>query len=404
MNKTIPFPFGKGKRREQNTAGEEPSLREQMSPSELGMADMPFLLLTILLVMIGVIMVFSASYARSYAEEGKATVYFARQAIFAIVGIAAMLFFSRWNYHIWRALSIPGMGITLILLLLVLLIGTKEGGARRWIYLGFSFQPSEVAKATMIMLFATMMSSYKDRMKTFKYGVAPFAVVLGMLAILLALEPHLSAIIIIFAIGAAMMFLGGVDGKWFAAGGIVVALFVAIFLATMGYASERVTAWRDPWGDQSDTSYQIVQSLYAIGSGGLMGTGLGRGRQKYLYLPEEHNDYIFAIVCEELGFVGAMVILLLFMLLIIRGYWIAIHARDRFGALLAGGCVTHIALQTFFNIGVVTNFLPATGISLPFFSYGGTALLVQLFEMGLVLSVSRQSKNQPLAQVRRDKK
>ena len=164
----------------------------------------------------------------------------------------------------------------------------------------------------------------------------------------------------------------------------------------MGYASARIAAWRDPMSDPSDTGYQILQSLYAIGSGGLMGLGFGHSRQKYLYLPEEHNDYIFPIVCEELGFVGAVAVILLFMLLIIRGYWIAMHARDRFGALLAAGLTTHLALQTFLNIGVVTNFLPATGISLPFFSYGGTALLIQLFEMGLILAVSRQNDNKLL--------
>ncbi|HIR10076.1 MAG TPA: FtsW/RodA/SpoVE family cell cycle protein, partial [Candidatus Avoscillospira stercoripullorum] len=235
-----------------------------------------------------------------------------------------------------------------------------------------------------------------DKMKTFRYGVLPFAAILGVIALLLVLEPHFSAIIIIFCVGAAMMFLGGTELKWFALGLGVAAVFGFIYLKFMGYASDRIVAWQDPWADASDNGYQIVQSLYAIGSGGLMGLGLGRGRQKYLYLPEEHNDYIFAIVCEELGFVGAMVVLLLFVLLIIRGYWIAMHARDRFGALMVGGLTTLLALQVFFNIGVVTNFLPATGISLPFFSYGGTALLLQLFEMGLVLSVSRQSNNQLL--------
>ena len=193
-----------------------------------------------------------------------------------------------------------------------------------------------------------------------------------------------------------MMFLGGVQLRWFAIGGAAVAVFAVIYLTTMGYASDRVTAWRDPMSDPSDTGYQILQSLYAIGSGGLMGLGFGRSRQKYLYLPEEHNDYIFPIVCEELGFVGALVIILLFILLIVRGYWIAMHARDRFGALMAAGLTTHMALQTFLNIGVVTNFLPATGISLPFFSYGGTALLLQLFEMGLILAVSRQNDNKLL--------
>lgn len=377
--------------------GQEKRLRDQIILDERGMMDMPFFLLTILLVLIGVIMVFSASYARAYFEKGNATAYFARQGVFVLLGIAAVLFFSRWNYQVWRFLAFPFLLGVIFLLMLVPIIGMEEGGAKRWIYLGFNFQPSEFAKPAVIIVFAAMMSTYKDKMKTFKYGVAPFAIILAVIAGLLILEPHLSAIIIIGAIGAAMMFLGGVRWQWFGAGAIVVIVFLAIYLATMGYASDRITAWRDPWADQSDASYQIVQSLYAIGSGGLMGTGLGRGRQKYLYLPEEHNDYIFAIVCEELGFVGAMVILLLFALLIIRGYWIALHARDRFGALLAAGITTHIALQVFFNIGVVTNFLPATGISLPFFSYGGTALLVQMFEMGVVLSVSRQSDNQLLS-------
>jgi len=177
---------------------------------------------------------------------------------------------------------------------------------------------------------------------------------------------------------------------------VAVAVFMVIYLKTQGYAGSRITAWRDPASDPTDNGYQILQSLYAIGSGGLMGLGLGKSRQKYLYLPEEHNDYIFPILCEELGFVGAVVVILLFILLIVRGYYIAMHARDRFGALLAAGISTHIALQTFLNIGVVTNFLPATGISLPFFSYGGTALLMQLFEAGIVLAVSRQNDNKLL--------
>ena len=181
----------------------------------------------------------------------------------------------------------------------------------------------------------------------------------------------------------------GVRLRWFVAGGVLVGIFAVIYLTRMGYAGDRVTAWRDPASDPTDTGYQILQSLYAIGSGGLMGLGLGKSRQKYLYLPEEHNDYIFPILCEELGFVGAVVVILLFILLIVRGYYIAMHARDRFGALLAAGISTHFALQTFLNIGVVTNFLPATGISLPFFSYGGTALLMQLGEMGIILSISR---------------
>lgn len=186
-----------------------------------------------------------------------------------------------------------------------------------------------------------------------------------------------------------MMFMGGTRLRWFAILGVCAVIFVLMYLHFMGYASARITAWRNPEADPSDSGYQILQSLYAIGSGGLWGLGLGKSRQKYLYLPEEHNDYIFAIVCEELGFVGAGLIILLFMLLIVRGIWLALHAKTRFCSLVMAGIVVQLALQVFFNIGVVSNFLPATGISLPFFSYGGTALMLQLFEMGLVLNMSR---------------
>ncbi len=371
--------------------------REKILLDERGLLDVPFLALTVLLVIIGVVMMFSASYARAYAEEGKATYYFARQAIFAILGVGIMLFVSKINYQIWRGASFIVLAVSLVFLMLVPIIGTEEGGAKRWIWIGFtSFQPSELTKLAIVMSFASLMSTYREKMQTFRYGVLPFAAILIVVCALLALERHFSGILIILAIGASMMFLGGVQLRWFAVGGILVAAFAVIYLTTMGYASDRVTAWRDPMSDPSDTGYQILQSLYAIGSGGLLGLGFGRSRQKYLYLPEEHNDYIFPIVCEELGFVGALVVILLFVLLIVRGYWIAMHARDRFGALMAAGLTTHMALQTFLNIGVVTNFLPATGISLPFFSYGGTALLLQLFEMGLILAVSRQNDNKLL--------
>ena len=241
----------------------------------------------------------------------------------------------------------------------------------------------------MILTFGAMMSVWQDKMSTFQYGVLPYAAILVLIAGLLALERHLSATLIIFLIGAVMMFLGGTQKRWFVIGIIALAVFLAIYLAIQGYASQRVTAWLNPESDPSDSGYQIIQSRYAIGSGGFLGLGFGKSRQKYLYLPEEHNDYIFAIVCEELGFVGAVGVILLFVLLILRGYWIAIHARDRFGTLVAAGLITKLAIQVFFNIGVVSNFLPATGISLPFFSYGGTALLLQLFEMGIILSISR---------------
>ena len=395
MNNAIEFPKGNTLPDPEPIQTGEP--REKIILDERGMIDMPFLLLTILLVVIGVIMMFSASYASAYVTEDSSTYYFARQGLFALVGIGIMLFVSRVNYQFWRIASRPILIVTMLLMLATPIFGLTGGGATRWIQLGpLSFQPSEVAKLAVIMSFAQLIARYKEKMKTFR-GLIPFISILGILVLTLVFQRHLSGIVILCGVAAAMLFLGGVQFRWFALGAGVIVLFGVIYLNTMGYAGDRITAWMDPWSDPQGDGFQVVQSLYAIGSGGLMGLGLGRSRQKYLYLPEEHNDYIFPIVCEELGFVGAMVIIVLFMLLIIRGYWIAMHAKDRFGALMAGGISTLLALQVFFNIGVVTNFLPATGISLPFFSYGGTALLLQLFEMGLILSVSRQSDNQLLS-------
>lgn len=367
--------------------------KDKIIVSERGMLDLPFLILTVLLVAIGVIMMFSASFARSYVEEGNSTYYFARQGIFAVIGIGIMMVVSYVNYQLWRTLSFPILAGSVVLLILVLLMGSSGGGAVRWLVIfGIRFQPSEVAKLGVVLSFAAMIAGYRDKMQTMKYGVIPFVAILAVMASLLILEKHLSATLIILALGASMMFLGGTKLRWFGLGALVVAGAVLIYLNAMGYASDRIAAWRDPFSMAKDEGFQIVQSLYAIGSGGFMGLGLGKGRQKYLYLPEEHNDYIFSIVCEELGFVGAVLIILLFILLIVRGYWIAMHSRDRFGALITAGLTTLLLLQVFLNIGVVTNFLPATGISLPFFSYGGTALLLQLFEMGIILNVSRSNK------------
>ena len=226
-------------------------------------------------------------------------------------------------------------------------------------------------------------------METFRWGIAPFGAILAVIVVLLRLEPHNSAIVIIVCTAGAMLFLGGVKYRWFILGGCAMLLGLVLILGAGGYEASRITAWRDPFSDPTDDGYQIIQSLYAIGSGGLFGLGFGQGRQKYLYLPEEHNDYIFSIVCEELGLVGAAAILLLYALLILRGYWISMHIRDRFLSLMVAGITTLTALQVFFNIGVVTNLLPSTGVALPFFSYGGTALAVNLGEMGIVLGISR---------------
>ena len=367
---------------------------EALREDATGLLDLPFLLLVILLLIIGLVMMFSASYARANWDTGNSAYYFVRQAGFAAGGVVIMLLVGRLNYFIWYRTAMLILAGSLFLLALVPVIGVTVNGAKRWIQLaGIRFQPSEAAKLGMILSFAAMMAAWQDKMDSFRYGVLPYAGIMAAIAGLLILEKHLSATLIIFIIGAIMMLLGGTKKRWFVIGAILAAVFLAVYLSTRGYAGSRIDAWLNPDSDPLGDGYQGLQSRYAIGSGGFLGLGLGRSRQKYLYLPEEHNDYIFAIVCEELGFVGAVGILLLFALLILRGYWIAIHARDRFGTLLAAGLTTKLGIQVFFNIGVVTGLLPPTGISLPFFSYGGTALLLQLFEMGVILAVSRWCVN-----------
>lgn len=364
--------------------------------SDLGVIDLPYLLLTLLLVAIGLLVLFSASYARAYYETKNAASVFVNQLIFAVMGIGVMWLISRVPYEWYQKLSLLILAASIGLLVLVPFIGTESGGATRWLDFGFvSFQPSEIAKFGVICSFAAIMAAHTRDMKTIRYGVAPYVVILGIIAVLLYLEPHMSATLIILALGFILMTLGGTDWKYLVGLVILGCLLVAVYLLTKGYTGGRISAWLHPENDPLDKGLQVLQSQYAIGSGGLLGLGFGRGRQKYLYLPEEHNDYIFAIACEELGFVGAIGILILFALLIIRGYWIAMHARDRFSMLLAAGLTTLLALQVFLNVAVVTNLLPSTGISLPFFSYGGTALITQLAENGIVLNVSRSITQSP---------
>jgi cell division protein FtsW len=277
-----------------------------------------------------------------------------------------------------------------LLLLGVLILGQEVNGAKRWISIGgIQFQPSELSKFAMILVFARLTREYGPRAKKFRFGVLGFGIALVGILIPLALEKHLSAIMLMGMVAVVMMYVAGTDIRWLLAGALFAVIFVLIYISFMGYAGDRVSAWLHPERDPGDTGYQILQSLYAVGSGGLFGLGLGRSRQKYLYLPFQYNDYIFAIVCEELGLFGAMGIIVLYMALILRGYWIALRARDRFSTVLAAGLMTLIAVQTVLDLCVVTNLLPSTGISLPFFSYGGTALAVNLGEMGVVANISR---------------
>ena len=360
-----------------------------------GSFDGTFFILVMILLAAGVIMVLSSSFARAYYDPGNITggnaaFYFVRQLLFAVLGTIVMLAASKLPMGFYRRYAWHFMAVTLLLLMLVPIIGVKANGSRRWLGIGgLTLQPSELAKIGVILCFSSLICRMRGKMGTFKYGIVPFAVILGAVVGLLILEPHFSASIIIIAVGGVMMFLGGVRLGWFIGAGTAAAAGIGILLMLFPYASGRINTWRDPFSSSSDEGYQIVQSLYTIGSGGLSGLGLGMSRQKYLYLPEEHNDFIFSVVCEELGFIGAALILILFAMLILRGYWIALHCRSRFNFLVVAGITTLLAIQVFLNVAVVTNLVPCTGISLPFFSYGGTALLIQLGEMGIILSASR---------------
>ena len=357
--------------------------------------DAGFFTMALILLAAGVVMVLSSSYARAYYDPGNITggngaYYFVRQLIFALLGVGAMLFASRIPMSLYRRYSLHFMVLTIVLLMLVPIIGVKANGSRRWLGIGsLTLQPSELAKLAVILTFSQLICLFKGRMKSFKFGILPFLGILAVIVGLLVLEPHFSASIIIIALGGVMMFLGGVGLGWFIAAIGTALGGLAVLLAFFPYASGRISTWLDPFSSPSDEGYQIVQSLYSIGSGGLSGLGLGGSRQKFLYLPEEHNDFIFSVVCEELGFIGAALILSLFALLILRGYWIALHQRHRYDFLVCAGISTLLAIQVFLNVAVVTNLVPCTGISLPLFSYGGTALLIQLFEMGIILSASR---------------
>ena len=364
--------------------------------------DIPFLLLTLLLLAVGLIMLYSASSAQSMYDTGYtiSTKYLQKQAVCAGIGLVCMWAFSRIPAHFWLKFAWPLYGISIALLLLVLVAGESVNGARRWINIaGLQFQPSEIAKFTMIVLFAKLTKSFGTDARKFRYGVLGFGAALMGILVPLALEKHLSAIMLMGMVAVVIMFVAGTHPKWLLMGAGCAVVFVIVYVSFMGYAGDRITAWLHPESDPSDKGYQILQSLYAIGSGGLFGLGFGKSRQKYLYLPFQYNDYIFAIVCEELGLVGAVLIMVLFGALILRGFWIALRASDRFSTVLATGLVALIAVQTVLNLCVVTNLLPSTGIALPFFSYGGTALAVNLGEMGIVLSISRQRNRTKIQEV-----
>ncbi|MBE6836660.1 MAG: cell division protein FtsW [Ruminococcus sp.] len=371
-----------------------------------GNIDVGLFTVVIVLLVVGVIMMFSASYFWALSEYNDGYYYLKRQLGFAVVGVALMAWISTFDYHFLQNTKIAyiSFATVYVLNLITAFAGVEVAGARRWLVFFnlFSFQPSELLKIAFIIVIAYILAANYPYFKKWKYTLLPFGIILGLVCFMMILQRHMSALLIFVILGTVLMYFGGIENKHmaiilgiFAAGGILLLGYKMITStgdsAGFGYISTRIEAWQHPESDIRNTTNQIWNSLLAIGSGGLMGVGLGESKQKFLWLSEAQNDFVFAIVCEELGFFGAVIVIALFVVFIWRGISVAAKAPDRFGMILSAGITIHIGLQALLNIAVATNTIPNTGISLPFFSYGGTALLMQLCEIGILLSVSRKT-------------
>ena len=365
--------------------------------------DFTLVITVLLLLSIGLVMVLSASSPTSLQESGNSYQYFIRQLVFAILGLVGMYFASKVDYRIYQKFYKHAWWLSFILLAAVLIIGIEGKGAKRWISLGFTtFQPSEIVKFLMIVFFAGILVKNRDELGLFWKGLVKHVLFLVPIIVLLLLEPHLSTSMVIIITCCVMIIAAGCK-FWQAllsgivAGGAIGSAATILyfvneqFQSRFQYAVTRITTFLDPWKYATDEGWQVIQSLYAIGSGGLFGAGLGDSKQKYLYLPEPHNDFIFSVLAEELGFVGCLIVFILFAIFIWRGISIAMKAPDMFGSLVAIGITTLVGIQAIINVAVVTSSMPATGMQLPFFSYGGTALLILLCEVGVLLSISRAS-------------
>ena len=382
-------------RRKTDSRKKTPQKKAGLMSVGLGL-DMPFLLLVLALLTIGIIMMFSASYPTAYSKTGDSFYYLKRQLIFAGLGVAAMIACSYLNYRVLFRFAKIILGISFAVLIIVLFM-PSETGIRRWIGVGsFTIQASEITKFCLIVFFSYWGTKYADKMQYMKYSFMPGMIIFGATAVLLLLEPHYSCIVIVFLLVLIMLFLSGMPLKYFGIIAViaVVAFVIAFSTGLLGYAMDRMDGWGQALNytpENKWATYQTRNSLYAIGSGGVWGLGLGQSRQKYLYLPEPQNDFVYAVVCEELGLIGAGVILVLFGLLVYRGIRISRASADSFGKLLGCGLVAQVGLQVVLNVLVITDWLPNTGISFPFFSYGGSSLIMLLAQMGVVLSVSRTS-------------
>ena len=381
--------------------------KAESKPPVKGNFDIPFLLITTALVLFGCVMVYSASSVFAEQHHDDTTYFIARHLLFLLMAVAFTAVIVHFcTPRFWYDFSYALFGVSVVLLLLVLVIGSDLGsGAKRWLDLKvITIQPSEIAKIALVLTMARFMTTYEKKIMSehrfggnFKYGVLYPGCMIGVLVVLVAAERHISGIMILGMIGIAVMFLGGTRLRWILAIGAVIALAGCLLVLVSEYAQERVNTWinikdADPLG----SAWQTLQGLMAIGSGGLFGTGLGNSRQKFGYVSQPQNDFIFTIVCEELGFFGALLVIALFCAFVWRGFYIARHCPDKCSALIVYGLTFKVALQVILNIAVVTNSMPNTGIALPFFSYGGTALMLQIFEVGIILSISRYASHRKI--------
>ena len=362
------------------------------------------LFITVLLMLsLGIIMVLSSSSPSALAETGDSYSYVKTQALSAVLGIILMLIISTIDYHFYSKFYKIAYWGSLVLLLAVAIpgVGYTANGATRWINLGFiTIQPSEIVKVALIIFYATYLSEHKEELKGLLKGFfKPFIILLPIILVLILVQDHLSASLVIILIISIIMMIAGTKLKYFLTFGVggaglgaTALLLMAKFTEKGAFRIARLTAFLDPWKYAQDEGWQIIQSLYAIGSGGLFGVGLGQSKQKYLYIPEPHNDFIFAVLAEELGFIGCILVILLFAIFIWRGILVAMKAPDMYGSLVAIGITSLVGIQAIINIAVVTSSIPNTGMPLPFFSYGGTALLILLCSMGILLNISRNSK------------
>lgn len=360
--------------------------------------DLVIMLMAIALTCFGVVMVYSASNIMAAKRFHDSFFFLKRQGIFAVLGFGIMLGVMHIDYRIWKKLAVPALLLCLVLLVMVLIpgIGGKAGGASRWIKLpGFNLQPSEMAKLALIMYMAYSLDKKQDKVKSFAVGIFPYMIILAILIGCLALQPDLGGALTLVAVALVMLFAAGTRLSHILSM-ILLALPLLMYKLSRGYHKGRMEAWTNPWSDPEGKGFQIIQSWLALGTGGVFGRGLGEGKQKLFYLPEAHTDFILSVVGEELGFLGVLVIIGMFFLLVQRAMRISVAAPDTFGRFLALGIAVLFGIEATVNMGVVTGLLPTKGLALPFISYGGSSLLISLFAVGILLNISSGLKIEPI--------